>query len=229
MNAIPVVMVRNEEYHIERVLRPLAAVFGRVVLGDTGSNDRTVEIARAVDGVEVIELGVLAPAALGQARRTLGFRVQELGAPWMFQVDGDEAYHEATLRHLAAIEPPVGKWAGFTSMITIDLDEEGRLWELEDQFSRLAFLPATCRWTGAYPFEIPEPFENPANFWYADLPAGWNCHALHLHRLPRSPRDDSVFIRNQKRLQFAMQDKEVPRAARLDEERWGLSGPAPWR
>jgi hypothetical protein len=64
-------MVRNEETYIERVLAPLAEVFGQVVLGDTGSTDRTAEIARSVPGVEVLELGPMTPAQLGQCRRIL--------------------------------------------------------------------------------------------------------------------------------------------------------------
>lgn len=230
MNAIPVVLVRNEEYHIAHVLKPLAAVFGRVVLGDTGSTDHTVEIARTIPTVEIIELGPLPPPKLGQARAMLGRRVAELGAPWMFQVDGDELYTIETLRWIAAQEIPVGKWAGFTSMCSVDLDAEtGRLWELRDVFSRLAILPAQVRWTGEYPFEIPEVFENPANFWYVEPAPGWPFHALHLHRLPRSDADGLVFLRKQKQYQFAMQDKDVPRTQPLDEARWGLAGPMPWR
>lgn len=230
MNAIPVVLVRNEEYHIGQVLRPLAEVFGQVVLGDTGSTDRTVEIALSVPTVEVIELGPLSPMQLGQARAMLGGRVAELGAPWMFQVDGDELYTAETLHWIAKQEPPLGKWAGFTSMCSVDLDgETGRLWELADVFSRLAILPAQVKWTGDYPFEVPEVFSNPANYWYVDPTPGWPFHGLHLHRLPRSSQDGTVFLRRQKQFQFAMQDRSVSRTQPLNEERWGLAGQMPWR
>lgn len=222
MNALPVVMVRNEEYYIGRVLAPLAEVFGHVVLGDTGSTDRTAEIARAVPNVEVIELGELNPHQLGQARAQLGARIAQLGVPTMFLVDGDELYHVETLRWLRDLDPPENGLAGFVTMVTIDLDEQGRLWEMDDKFSRLAFQPAQCAWHGDYPFEAPDVFNYPECFWYASLPKGWGVHALHLHRLQRSPHDDKVFIRRQKQFQFAMQSVAVPRTVPLDAARWGL-------
>lgn len=222
MNALPVVMVRNEEFYIERVLRPLAEVFGHVVLGDTGSTDRTMEIARGVPNVEVLELGPKTPAELGQVRRTLGARVVELGAPNMFMVDGDELYHARTLRWLKALEPPEGGAAGFVTMVSVDRADDGQLWEMDDLFNRLAIMPALVPWKGAYPFEIPEVFDYPDTFWYASLPPGFRYHALHLHRLQRSSADADVFIRRQKQFQFSMQDKAVPRTVPLDAERWEL-------
>ena len=55
----PVVLVKNEETWLERVLRPLVSQFGIAIVGDTGSTDATRDVARALAGVELLELGLL--------------------------------------------------------------------------------------------------------------------------------------------------------------------------
>lgn len=220
MSAIPVLMVRNEEYWIERVLAPLLAVCGRAVVGDTGSTDRTPELARALPGVHLIEMGALGPQELGQARRELGRYAARLGAEWILQVDGDELYQAAALRAILDEGMPAGTRAGFTLMLSLDRDETGELWEMADLFNRLALMPVGCRWSGEYPFEVPEVFNDPGGFHYFQPPAGLRYHAVHLHRLDRSPADGEVVYRRQKRFQFSMQDKRVPRTAPFDLEGW---------
>ena len=99
---VPVLMVKNEEYWIRTVLRPLVAVFGVALLGDTGSTDDTVELARSVAGVRVYEFGEKTPDKLPQVRAMLGETAKAEGADWCLIVDGDEWYCETTLRSIAA-------------------------------------------------------------------------------------------------------------------------------
>jgi glycosyltransferase involved in cell wall biosynthesis len=217
----PVVLVKNEETWIARVLRPLVAQFGLAIVGDTGSTDRTRDEAGSVPGVELLELGPMSAPELGQARRTLGRRALELGRQWIMQVDGDELYHPAALAWIAERPMPAGKRLGYTAMLTIDLDEEtGEYWELDDLFSRAAVMEAGVAWAGDYPFEAPVSFGDPAGFFYWDTPAGLRYHALHLHRLQRSPHDDAVLLRQQKQHQFSMIDRQVPRTRPLDAAGW---------
>jgi|GEM_PF-1192190 len=225
-NALPIVLVRNEAYWIEAVLRPLAHVFGTVIVGDTGSTDQTCALAAAVPGVELIEFGELHPQTLGQARHALGHRVAELGYPLAFQVDGDELYNVTTLRWLQAQTLPGPRVLGFTTLCSLDADAEGRLWELADVFSRAAVFPAICPWQGEYPFEWPSIFADRQTYHYFTLPPGYRYHGLHLHRLVRSPHDARVYRRNEKRLQFAMQERTVARTVEFDLVVWqqGNSG-----
>ena len=218
---IPTVLVKNEERYIGRVLRALSAVFDVVLLGDTGSTDATREIARAVPRVEVIEFGAVSPQAFTEARRELGRRAASLGATWQFQCDGDELYCAATLRGIVAQGMPPGRQAGFTDLKTLDADEQGGLWEINDGYTRLAMLPATVLWHGDYPFDGPNVFDSPELYHYFGAVPGYRYHGLHLHRLVRSGQDESVMFRSDKRLLFSMQAKQgVVRTVPFDLEAW---------
>ncbi len=90
-------------------------------------------------------------------------------------------------------------------MVTID-DDGQVFWELDDVFSRLALFPLTDDWIGEYPFEAPASWRDETSYFYYPI-ADDAIHAVHLHRLQRSPRDDETYLRNQKRFQFAMRER----------------------
>lgn len=218
MNCVPIVMVRNEENYIANVLRPLAKVFPVVLVGDTGSTDRTVEIASQIDGVSLIQFGARSPKELGRTRKDLQDAGRSLGFDWAFLVDGDELYHPDALMGVAASVVPQGRRTGFTSMVSVDQAEDGTLWELKDRFSRNAIFPITDGWVGEYPFESPESWNLGSDgFFYLETPPGLEQHALHLHRLRRSSQDHVVYRRDEKRFQFAMVTVEVPRTHPLED------------
>ncbi len=183
---MPILMVKNEEYVIRAVLDAALEAFGWALVGDTGSRDATVEIVRALPGVRLVTFGALDPRALGQARGVLARLAQEMGAAWGFQIDGDELYDPARLAEIARYAPPEGKRCGFTRMVTID-DDGQVFWELDDVFSRLALFPLTDDWIGEYPFEAPASWCDETNYFYYPI-ADDAIHAVHLHRLQRSPR-----------------------------------------
>lgn len=219
LDVLPVVMVRNEERFIAQVLRPLVAVFGTAIVADTGSTDETVTLARAV-GATVYEVGRQDLPGLTQTRKRLGQEVWRRGVPWQFLVDGDELYAESALRQIAQVTLPAGTSCAFTSMLSLDEDLDGAVWELQDQFSRCAIFPADAKWGGTYPFDSPDAFSRPQGFFYYDAPAGLRYHGVHLHRLRRSRRDDEVALRVAKQKQFCLQNLTVPRGARFDLEAW---------
>lgn len=223
MRILPVVMVRNEEYYIERVLRPLAQVFGHVVLADTGSTDRTVAIADGVPGVEVLLQGPQNAAGLTKTRQMLSRTVAARGYDWEMMVDGDELYTVDTLLAIVDAGMPEGKRAGFVTMLSVDRDEQGQLWEMADVFNRLCIHPAGVEWSGQYPFDVPVVFGDPAGFHYFQPPDSLRCHGLHLHRLQRSSHDANVWLRQEKQFRFSMQEVNVPRTIPLDAGYWGLS------
>jgi len=209
MNVCPIVMVRNEQYYIRQVLQPLARAFDLVLVGDTGSTDGTVRIARLVaPNVEVVEYGPQNMTALTQVRKWLCDIALERGYEYAMQVDGDELIHPLALAQLAALELPPGKRAGFTTMVSVDLDDNRNWLRLDDFYNRLAFYPLNERQVGTYPFEWPACFKHPTTYHYFETPPGLSSHGLHLHRLQRSPNDEQVYRRQEKQKQFAMKDKE---------------------
>ena len=80
-----IVLTFNEEIHLERCLGRLAALTDRVVVIDSFSTDRTVEIARAM-GAEVLQHEYVSHSAQVQwALDTIG-----QASDWIIKVDADE-------------------------------------------------------------------------------------------------------------------------------------------
>ena len=217
MDCAPIVMVKNEALYIRQILAPLVEVFGVAFVGDTGSQDGTAELAETVPGAVVTRYGEQNFRVLPQVRKRLCEQGEAQGLQWALMVDGDELYHPDALRAIRAYTMPAGKRAGFVSMRSIDRDEQGTFWELNDLFSRLAIHPITDRHGGEYPFESPESFGNPAWFEYLPTVGGLEMYGIHLHRLDRSPLDDQVFMRKAKQFQFSLQDVQIPRTKPLEE------------
>lgn len=217
MNAIPILMVRNEERWIRQVLESAVYGFGAALVGDTGSTDDTLKIARSVRGVQVVELGPQSPKELGKVRERLGRMIAAMGAWWAFLIDGDELYYPEALRAIADSAMPEGKLIGFTTLGTVDQDDDGALWEVEAPFNRLAVYPAGNDFVGEYPFEWPDVWgrQDPTLYHYFAVPEGYTYHGWHLHRLQRSRCDAEVYLRQQKQFQYAMQDRQVGRLDRV--------------
>lgn len=211
LNAIPIVMCRNEERFIADVLRPLYRVFGYALVGDTGSNDGTLPILRSLAAdnyIGLYEYGELDMRNVGQVRPRLGAAALALGAKFMFLVDGDEVYNERALWHVAREPMPADKLMGFTCGGSVDEQDE-QMYELQEPLlfqSRTAVIRNIDTWRGEYPFESPSDFNVPSGFYYFHAPEPLRYHYLHVHRLWRSSRDADVAYRLQKQKQFAMID-----------------------
>lgn len=226
LNAIPVVLCRNEERFIAQVLTPLVAVFGYALVGDTGSDDGTLPILRewaAAGKIGLTEYGVLDMAGVGQVRPQLGQQALALGARFMFLCDCDEIYNMRALYDIAHTVMPDAKYLGFT--LGGGIEEVGERWyDLGAPlclFHRTAVIRNVDVWTGAYPFEGPSDFNNSAKFFYFPATPGLRYQFLHVHRLWRSSRDDAVPWRTQKRFQFCLADKaDVQLADEVDQEAW---------
>jgi len=123
---------------------------------------------------------------------------------------------------------PEGKKLGFTLFYETGWDGKNfrAIAKREQQhltsvkFNRAAILWHEARYSGGYPFENPDVFDCPEMYYYfPDSIVGY-----HLHHLRRSKLDNEVYLREQKRDQFCMQDREVELGGILeidfDEKKW---------
>ena len=224
--AIPVTMVKNEELVMRAILKPLVEVFPLVVVGDTGSTDRTVEICKEHPSVKVVEYGPLTMDKVGKVRQWLAGYVKKAGYQYAWMVDGDELYHAEAMEFILKQGPIAGMTMGFTQFVSVDVDDNGKFWLMGDVYSRTSIYHVDDRWSGVYPFESPACMaENGGRWKYypIDNPSERNWHGYHLHRLVRSPLDGDVHLRVQKRYQFCMRDNDnVKRTHPVDLSAWGL-------
>jgi len=222
LNAVPIVMVKNEEYYIAQVLTVLATAFGTILVADTGSTDKTCELVRSVPQARLFVWPTIDTTQLGKTRQRLCEEGRKLGFGWAFQCDGDELYYPDALERIVAQDLPEGKNVGMTAMVTVDKDEQGQMWAMSDNFSRVAVYPLNTGWHSDYPYEAPNVFDDHGedNRYYYTGETELGVHALHLHRLVRSPRDKDVMLREKKRLKFSMQDQQHHRVKMI--ERWPI-------
>lgn len=151
----PGLHVKNEEYWIHYVLRDVLKVFGKAFMIDTGSTDRTVQIAKETAnaiGAELLlfEFGFDNNAAkIGNCPNLLRDLIT---TEWMFLVDGDEIWRENILRKFIDITPgdhPVIMVGGRN----IDVIEGKMMERTEDTANYDRLFRRGLQWTGEYPFQ----------------------------------------------------------------------------
>lgn len=96
------VLSQDEELQIEGCLRSLAPA-ARVVVLDSGSTDRTLEIARGFERVEIVSR----PFSSFADQRNVGLRRFTPGE-WVLHLDADERLTPALVAELQALEPLPG-------------------------------------------------------------------------------------------------------------------------
>lgn len=99
------VLSQDEELQIEGCLRSLAPA-GRIVLLDSGSTDRTLEIAQAIEKVEVVSR----PFRGFADQRNFGL-AQFPASEWVLHLDADERLTSGLAAELESLEPPRGSVA----------------------------------------------------------------------------------------------------------------------
>lgn len=206
---IPIVLCKNEELWITKVLSALTAVFPHVIVADTGSTDSTLaEIAKAPN-VLLMKYDNLTPDEVGQCRGWMGREAKEkFGAEWVFLVDADELYPTKYLRFIRDNPMPDNSLSGFTYGIECTELDNGECWMLGTAghlvgVSRQAIFSVDSVWHGTYPFESPNTFKagDPRNYYWAHKDPSY--HFYHLHQMHRSSRDEDVYMRMQKKYQFS--------------------------
>jgi glycosyltransferase involved in cell wall biosynthesis len=107
MSSLAICMiVRNESASLSRCIASLGHIYDELCIVDTGSDDSTVEVARSLGAMVVVErsfsdeLGCLCDFA---AARNASLDIAS--AEWILQIDADEVpdqqWHEALLQHVA--------------------------------------------------------------------------------------------------------------------------------
>lgn len=87
MTSIAVCMiVKNEEEVLGRCLASIAGLWDELIVVDTGSTDRTIEIAES-HGAKVLHYDWIAPGNKGEARN---FGIAHAVSQWIFVIDADE-------------------------------------------------------------------------------------------------------------------------------------------
>jgi len=198
-------MIRNEEYWIGFVLENLTKRLRNILVFDTGSTDKTIEIVKSFP-VTLVEKGPLSPMELMKCRNEM---LEMTQTPWAWQIDGDELYPDKSIKTLLKQNMPAGKKVGFTQLLDVGWDGENFRAYLP--FARVAILAREARFEDTahghgYPFEMPSLFFDKSLYHYfPDSVSGF-----HLHHLLRSSRDEDVYLRVEKRHQFSMMDREIP-------------------
>jgi len=207
---IPVLLVKNEEVWIRRILTALANVFPNIIVSDTGSTDSTFNEILQVPNVLLFKFPNQSPKELSGCRQFMQDEAKRLyGASHILLVDGDELYPTRYLRYIADNPMPTDALSGFTSGIECGELENGEIWFYGNAGSlvglnRQAIIPVDSHWKGEYPFESPDCYEpgSPRNH-YFPIPAG--LHGFyHLHHTRRSRKDGDVYLRVEKKEQFSM-------------------------
>lgn len=218
MNIVPVLLVKNEELWIERILTPLVNVFPHVIVSDTGSTDSTEGIINDMRdrGAHILLVSYpdLKPAQLGKCRQDMQEQARDLfGATHTFLVDGDELYPTKYLKFIQQFPMPENALSGFTWGKEIRELPNGEFWYLRQNgtvddigLNRQAIISVNSKWSGEYPFESPSTYVpgDPTNYYWKSPDPSY--HFFHLHQTTRSLKDEDVYIRMKKRNQLSMRD-----------------------
>ena len=104
-------VVKDEERHIGDCLGPIVDLFDDVVVMDTGSSDRTVELLRDRFGITAVpaSLATRECSSATPARNQAAARARH---PWLLKLDADERLSRDAIERLLA-QPEPSEHAGF--------------------------------------------------------------------------------------------------------------------
>jgi glycosyltransferase involved in cell wall biosynthesis len=121
-------IVRNEEHHLPDCLRSVKDLFDQVVVTDTGSTDRTREIA-AEFGAQVIDFPW--PDSFGAARNE---SLRHATGDWVMWLDADDRLDEENRQHLTTVLDSLGdELDAYAMKVRSVLDAAGTSFRLLDQ------------------------------------------------------------------------------------------------
>ncbi len=189
------VRVRNEEYFVRQAIESVLPAVDKVLVFDTGSTDRTLEKIGQINDprIELVHKPPTDAAGLAKYRNEMADRVT---TEWFWNVDGDEVYLPASVKRLREFLQSVPEhvhrialhrrhFYGSLNFIG-KYDSGGRIYRASRMRIRL-FDP---KYHGEVGHETPYDTGNPDA-----LPTEYSMigpeeiYLLHLHYLPRSPKD----------------------------------------
>jgi glycosyltransferase involved in cell wall biosynthesis len=97
----PLIITYNEAPNIRRTLGKLLWA-QRIVVIDSGSTDKTIEILRGYAQVDVIQQPFV------NAASQCNFGLTQVASPWVLSLDADYELSDELIRELASIAPPDG-------------------------------------------------------------------------------------------------------------------------
>jgi glycosyltransferase involved in cell wall biosynthesis len=204
IDVTPALHLKNEEYWIGYVLRDLFRVFGHVIMLDTGSTDRTIEIALDVAKSVGGELTLLQEDMGDDADRIgrCSTRLREMVTThWMLLVDGDEIWTEPCLRALLENLPSDDKHVGMVTGRNIAF-HDGKLM-LRDLWSADRLFAPGIRWdkNTSYPFQsygLSSELSDGLVYYVPDQ----RVFFWHTRHVARSSKDNETFFRVHKQGYF---------------------------
>lgn len=133
MSLTVLILTKNEERHIERALASVAGVADRVVVVDSGSTDRTMEIARAAGATVLVNTDWVNHAV------QVNWALARLPADtdWVMRLDADEYVTKPLAQEIAV------------SLDEVDQDIDGIYIS-----RRMTFLGRLMLWGGLFPVRI---------------------------------------------------------------------------
>ena len=127
-----IILTKNEERHITRALSSVSGIADRIVVVDSGSNDRTVELA-AAQGAIILEHPFVTQA------QQFNWALEQLPADtdWVLRLDADEI---VTKELRQQIQETIPKLTDETKGVFVS--------------RRMSFLGRRIRWGGVYPIRL---------------------------------------------------------------------------
>lgn len=140
MTLTVVILTKNEERHITRALASVASIADRYVVVDSGSDDRTLELA------EVRGAKILVNPFVTQAQQ-FNWALDQLpgDTEWVLRLDADEIVTEALAQQIKEALPKLG---AETKGICVS--------------RRMHFLGRPIRWGGLFPIRVLRVFRHTA-------------------------------------------------------------------
>jgi glycosyltransferase involved in cell wall biosynthesis len=99
------IITLNEEANIARTLRSVAGIAGEIVIVDSGSTDRTLEVARAFGG----NVKVFSEPWRGFAGQK-NFAIERCTGDWVLSLDADEELSPELASELSRLEASLAAW-----------------------------------------------------------------------------------------------------------------------
>ena len=132
MSLTALILTRNEERHIERVLSSVSCIADRCIVVDSGSSDKTIELATAC-GAEVLE------NAWVNYSTQFNWALEQLpdDTEWVLRIDADEVLTEGLINE---IEKGLASLPAKVSGVFVS--------------RRIRFLGRPIRWGGVFPIRV---------------------------------------------------------------------------
>ena len=205
----PVVLVSNDENFLPYALASSRGFFGRYVIYDVGSTDRTRDIIQwfcdTTPGVSffVRAMPMLPPSVQGAFRNSM---IAESLSAYYFILDGDELYtsdgYEAIIRGAEVMQQDVQKLYGIVRRVEVGGDLVSA-YGLHSRIPHHRVYQRRAIWTGSHPGEAPYFRQEPRVEQWIE---GSTCY--HFHNAERSSRDAEVPKRLERRARLTYRPGE---------------------